>query len=423
MAKITEPGDADHLPIPFEIRPWLKAATDPDIIFSLPDEGFTMAHTLYWIEVIGTVGDEVLFYARNLIQLFEADWQAAEVEGLFSGRFDKWGLGDMYPDSYLTLKRETHATSVWYTWEIDLNLARVFGATGDSWRVTFKVDDLEADQVRAFLQELAQDFASARSGHAPDAATVPDGYGTLPFARRINARAYDVISAEYGAGLFDDQIYRDAFENWVSRLPPGGHVLDVGCGHGAPVIATLLERGFQVTGIDVSDGMLARARAAYPTATFRNGLPTELTEQETYDGICSFFSLLHTDPIELRVALLRLQHALKPGGHLLIGSLLSNVHARQGPLYRFKGQWVWGCEFSADELEAALTAQDHFTIVKRTEDVRVWRPANSEPVEETEPVPSEPPVPEGVLRLPPLPPAFSSQSPTQWFTILAQRPI
>ena len=418
MARITNPGSVDGLPISFEIRPWLKAAYNPETIFSLPDGGFTMADSLYWLDVTCTAGEEVLFYTRNLVQAF-GEFNAAHYEALFAGEREVMGLGDMYPDTSLTLKRQTFEHSVWYVLEIDLNVSRVFGASGDEWRMVFKLDEIDVNMARAFLQELEQEFAAARSGSAPDPAGVPAGYGTLPFARRINARAYDVISAEYGDRLFDDEMYRDAFEDWVARLPPGGRVLDVGCGHGAPVVATLLERGFQVTGIDVSDGMLARARAAYPEAAFRNGLPTEMTEQETYDGICSFFALLHTDPIELRVALMHLQRALKPGGYLLIGSLLSDVNARNGPLYRFKGQWVWGCEFSADEVQAVLTAQDRFTIVQRTEDVQVWEPASSEPGAEAEPPPADPPLPDG---FPPLPPAFTGRPPTQWFTIIAQRP-
>ncbi len=418
MARITNPGSVDRLPISFEIRPWLKAATSPQTIFSLPDGGFTMADSLYWLDVTCTVGEEVLFYTRNLVQAF-GEFNAAHYEALFAGEREELGLGDMYPDTSLTLKRRTFEHAVWYVLEIDLNVSRVFGAIGDEWRMVFKLDEIDVNMARAFLQELEQEFAAARSGSAPDPAGVPAGYGTLPFARRINARAYDAISAEYGDRLFDDEMYRDAFEDWVARLPPGGRVLDVGCGHGAPVVATLLERGFQVTGIDVSHGMLARARAAYPEAAFRNCLPTEVTEQETYDGICSFFALLHTDPIELRVALMQLQRALKPGGVLLIGSLLSNVDARNGPLYRFKGQWVWGCEFSADEVQAALTAQDRFTIVQRTEDVQVWEPASSEPGAEAEPPPADPPLPDG---FPPLPPAFTGRPPTQWFTIIAQRP-
>ncbi len=88
-------------------------------------------------------------------------------------------------------------------------------------------------------------------------------------------------------------------------------------------------------------------------------------------------------------------------------------------MYRFKGQWVGSCEFNADEVQAALTAQDRFAIVQRTEDVPVWRSPDSEPAETAEPAPTDPPLLNG---LPPLPPALSGQLPTQWFTILAQRP-
>jgi demethylmenaquinone methyltransferase / 2-methoxy-6-polyprenyl-1,4-benzoquinol methylase len=49
----------------------------------------------------------------------------------------------------------------------------------------------------------------------------------------------------------------------VSRLPrDGGHVLDVATGTGL-VAAELLRRGFTVTGVDQSPGMLARARQRF----------------------------------------------------------------------------------------------------------------------------------------------------------------
>ena len=49
----------------------------------------------------------------------------------------------------------------------------------------------------------------------------------------------------------------------VSRLPAdGGHVLDVATGTGL-VASALLERGYRVTGLDQSPGMLARARERF----------------------------------------------------------------------------------------------------------------------------------------------------------------
>ena len=275
----------------------------------------------------------------------------------------------------------------------------------DELRTVFKVD-VSAEHLGLFWRELGQEFAAVRSGVAPDPATVPHGYGTLPFARQMNARAYDAISADYGDRLFEDEMYRVAFEDWVARLPAGGHVLDVGCGHGAPVVAELLKRGFRVTGLDVSEAMLARARTACPSAAFLNCPPTELTKQDTYDGVCSFFALLHTDPIELRVALDRIRRALKPGGYLLIGSLLSDVSAHQGPLYCFKQQRVWGCEFSAAELQAALTARDGFTVLHQVTDVKDVDTA------------SDGPSPEASANKPTV---FGGKQRAEWFTVLAQR--
>ncbi len=211
MAKITQPAEGDYLPISLEIRPWLKAAYVPGAIFSLPDNGFAMAHSVYWLDVTCTVGDEVWFYTRNLVHTSPEEL-TAHLEDFLAGEWPGWGLGDMYPDSSLWLTRKTFEQSVWYELELNLNISRVHGAMGDGWRVLFKLDDLDADQVRAFAHDLDRDFAAAQAGIAPDAACVPDGYGTLPFARRINARAYDIISAEYGDRLFDDEIYLKGFE-------------------------------------------------------------------------------------------------------------------------------------------------------------------------------------------------------------------
>lgn len=97
------------------------------------------------------------------------------------------------------------------------------------------------------------------------------------------------------------ELYRTAFDEWCALLPPGGRVLDVGCGHGLPIAAELARRGFVVEGIDVSPGMVARAQANVPSGRFRCLAAAELDEVERYDGACSFYSLLCMDPIELRI--------------------------------------------------------------------------------------------------------------------------
>ena len=68
---------------------------------------------------------------------------------------------------------------------------------------------------------------------------------------------YDRVGAFLSFG--QDPLWRRFL---VSRLPPGGHVLDVATGTGL-VAAELLRRGFRVTGLDQSPEMLAVARRRF----------------------------------------------------------------------------------------------------------------------------------------------------------------
>src|SRR5215475_2322945 len=68
---------------------------------------------------------------------------------------------------------------------------------------------------------------------------------------------YDRVGAVLSLG--QDPLWRRFL---VSRLPPGGHVLDVATGTGL-VAAELLRRGFGVTGVDQSPQMLAVAHRRF----------------------------------------------------------------------------------------------------------------------------------------------------------------
>jgi demethylmenaquinone methyltransferase / 2-methoxy-6-polyprenyl-1,4-benzoquinol methylase len=96
--------------------------------------------------------------------------------------------------------------------------------------------------------------------------TTERGAWTLP-ARSLDERArelfaplgptYDRVGAALSLG--QDPRWRRFL---VSRLPRGGHVLDVATGTGL-VAAELLRRGFEVTGLDLSPEMLAVAHRRF----------------------------------------------------------------------------------------------------------------------------------------------------------------
>jgi demethylmenaquinone methyltransferase/2-methoxy-6-polyprenyl-1,4-benzoquinol methylase len=69
--------------------------------------------------------------------------------------------------------------------------------------------------------------------------------------------SYDRVGAALSLG--QDPLWRRFL---VSRLPPGGDVLDVATGTGL-VAAELVRRGFEVTGVDQSSEMLAIARRRF----------------------------------------------------------------------------------------------------------------------------------------------------------------
>ncbi|MCA9546762.1 MAG: class I SAM-dependent methyltransferase [Myxococcales bacterium] len=136
-------------------------------------------------------------------------------------------------------------------------------------------------------------------------------------------RFWDRIAERYAAKPVDDPA---AFERKIAitldRLPPGGQVLDVGCGTGS-LCLRLAPHGGQVQGLDLSPEMIriARGKAAAAQAAnvaFQVG-PFDDTFTAVADGsldvVCAY-SLLHL--VRDRPAALRhLFRLLKPGGSFI----------------------------------------------------------------------------------------------------------
>ena len=141
-----------------------------------------------------------------------------------------------------------------------------------------------------------------------------------------------VDPAEIVEGGYDDIAHtyhkqRDKFKSnellteFSSLLPPGGDVLDVGCGAGVPVTRFLVDAGFNVTGVDVSSCMLELARVHVPEANF---LKMDMRQLEfavgCFDGICAFYSLFHVRREEHLRVLNGFNRLLRQGGILLFSS-------------------------------------------------------------------------------------------------------
>jgi SAM-dependent methyltransferase len=101
---------------------------------------------------------------------------------------------------------------------------------------------------------------------------------------------------------------------FFSRVPPTSSVLDVCCGSGH-VTEQLVQRGYEVTGVDIASELISIARGRIPSATFLIQDIRELAVRQQFDSALSTFdSLNHILTVEeLEAAFRSIRAALRPG--------------------------------------------------------------------------------------------------------------
>lgn len=93
--------------------------------------------------------------------------------------------------------------------------------------------------------------------------------------------------------------------------------LDVGCGTGSVLIDALTGAGFDVVGLDVSAGMLAKAVKRHPDVQFIRGDICVWDPPGAYDAIVAWDSIFHVPKASQGPVVEKLCDALAVGGVLL----------------------------------------------------------------------------------------------------------
>lgn len=125
---------------------------------------------------------------------------------------------------------------------------------------------------------------------------------------------------------------------FISNLPAGARVLDLGSGPGFSAGA-MAAAGMDAHAWDPVPEMIKMA-AKHPGVTARQGVYADLTEVAAYDGIWCNFSMLHTPLAEWPSHFAAITRALKPGGLLHFGTKLGTGEKRDGigRLYSYMSQ-------------------------------------------------------------------------------------
>ena len=136
-------------------------------------------------------------------------------------------------------------------------------------------------------------------------------------------QTYDGVADAYFVALGDELIEKP-FDVWllerVAALAGSNPVVDVGCGPGH-LTAFLADTGAQVSGVDLSPGMIAVARREYPDLDFSVGNLTQLLKPRTaagWGGVLAWYSLVHLAASELAPALGALARTLVSDGVLAL---------------------------------------------------------------------------------------------------------
>ena len=133
---------------------------------------------------------------------------------------------------------------------------------------------------------------------------------------------FDEVAARY-----DETLPPHVVEHYLEKrtgflldhCPPPARVLDVGCGTGA-LAARLARRGYQLVGLDPSEGMLEVMRKRAPAIEAVRGSGTEIPFGEgRFDLSLSVATMHHiADPAAVRQALAEMVRVVKPGGKVVV---------------------------------------------------------------------------------------------------------
>jgi len=126
---------------------------------------------------------------------------------------------------------------------------------------------------------------------------------------------YNQNATEY----FEHTVDIDMQENWdrfISLLPEGGSVLDLGCGSGRDS-AYFISRGFDVTAMDASEEMCDLASIHIGQDVLQLSF-AEMDFDDVFDGIWACASLLHVPGSQIEGILTKVVKSLKTNGVLFM---------------------------------------------------------------------------------------------------------
>ncbi|KAJ7052328.1 S-adenosyl-L-methionine-dependent methyltransferase [Mycena amicta] len=149
--------------------------------------------------------------------------------------------------------------------------------------------------------------------------------------KAANEKGYDAVADQYLAwsGPRPTTTRMQYIAELSENLPAKAEILELGCGAGVPATQVLVshDKGFDVTGNDISAAQIALAKQHVPGAkAFIQGDMLGLDfPAGSFDAVLAFYSIFHLPKEEQEEMIEKIYGWLKPGGWFLCNFQFENA--------------------------------------------------------------------------------------------------
>lgn len=171
---------------------------------------------------------------------------------------------------------------------------------------------------------------------------------------KIIEDGYNKIAESYSTGRIakKEKNYK-YFDNLISYFPKTGKLLDLGCGGGIPASSYFYEKGFDITGVDISSEMIKLAKQNIPNGNF---FVSDMLEcnfpSEEFDIIISTFAIIHIPQHKQKELFEKIFSWLKKDGVAYL--VLGYNHLKEEIDDNWRGVKMFWSHFSSDEYKIIL---------------------------------------------------------------------
>lgn len=191
------------------------------------------------------------------------------------------------------------------------------------------------------------------------------------------------------SAVYDELMSNVPYDKWVNYVQAccrrfqvaGKKMLDLGCGTGT--LTTLLDKHFEMTGVDLSANMLTIARDKLPHVPFFQQNMIELDLNDQFDIIVTFCDSLNyvTDESDVMTTFERVSDHLVNGGLFLfdVHSLYTIQSVYKDATFAYDSEqvaYIWNCFVEEDdrvEHDLTLFVKQHDEYYKRYDEWHIQK--------------------------------------------------